>query len=124
MAETVIPIITATQGMIQIRTDAEINPKCLNEALLTLPAGTYLGLFREMHMNIYGYPMVTNWGGCCGTIEENKPDIKIDVDYSKVDEAREKIDELGEKLDSVNELISKITGGRISIYASFSEKDK
>lgn len=111
--------ITAEVGE-ECRVDVDI----LHDALTKLPAEMYLNLYRKMHMNIYGYFPIVNWGGCCGTVEEKKPEIKIDVDYSEVDEAREKIDELGEKLDSVNEIISKITGGRISIYASFAEDGK
>ncbi|MCI9201538.1 MAG: hypothetical protein HFI03_14375 [Lachnospiraceae bacterium] len=104
--------------------DCRVDLDIMHESLTKLPAEMYLNLYRKMHTNIYGYPPVVNWGGCCGTVEEKKSDIKIDVDYSEVDEARKKIDELGEKLDSVNELISKITGGRISIYASFAESGK
>lgn len=111
--------ITAEAGE-ECRIDVDI----LYNTLAKLPAEMYLNLYRKMHTNIYGYPLVVNWGGCCGTVEEKKSNIKIDVDYSEVDEARKKIDELGEKLDSVNELISKITGGRISIYASFAESGK
>ena len=104
--------------------DCRVDLDIMHESLTKLPAEMYLNLYRKMHTNIYGYPPVVNWGGCCGTVEEKKSDIKIDVDYSEVDEARKKIVELGEKLDSVNELISKITGGRISIYASFAESGK
>lgn len=122
--ETGIPIITAGAGEIRIRTDKEIDVKCLNEVLLTLPAKTYLGLFREMQKGVYGYPSFVNYGGCCGTVEEKKSDIKIDVDYSEVDEAREKIDELGEKLEEVNSFIQKLTGGKVSVYADFSAIQK
>ncbi len=101
--------------------DCRVDIDIMHESLTKLPAEMYLNLYRKMHMNIYGYPPVVNWGGCCGTIEEKKPDIKIDVDYSEVDEAREKIDELGEKLEEVNSLISKITGEKVSVYADFSE---
>lgn len=46
-----------------------INTETLNNALLTLPAKTYLGLFHKMHEGIYGYPPIANFGGCCGTVE-------------------------------------------------------
>ena len=121
MAETVIPIITATQGMIQIRTDSEINPKCLNEALLTLPAGTYLGLFREMHMNIYGYPMVTNWGGCCSSVEE-KPELKAKIDYSEVDEVMEKVEEANQVAEKLSDLIKELQHKHVPIYVDVVEK--
>lgn len=51
---------------------AEVEPKKLNESLLALPAKTYLGLFREMHSNVYGYPPIVNFGGCCGSLDDIK----------------------------------------------------
>lgn len=61
------PIITSGEGEIHIRTDKEVNAKFLNEALLTLPAKTYLELHREVHIKIYGYPPLSVYGGCCGS---------------------------------------------------------
>ena len=101
--------------------DCRVDLDIMHESLTKLPAEMYLNLYRKMHMNIYGYPPIANWGGCCGEIEEKKPDIKVDVDYSEVDEARKKIDELGEKLGEVNSLISKIASGKVSVFADFSE---
>lgn len=61
--ETAIPIITADSGEIRIKTDKEIDVKCLNEALLMLPAKTYLGLYHKMQEKVLGYS-----GFCgCGT---------------------------------------------------------
>ncbi len=96
--------------------DCRVNIDMLEENLAKLPTAAYIELYHKMQTRLYGYP---NFGGCCGTIGESKSDIKVEVDCSEVDAAREKIDELGEKLDSVNKIISKITGGKISIYASF-----
>lgn len=52
--------------------ECKVNADILHNALIKLPAEIYLELFRKMHMNIYGYPLVTNWGGCCGTVGKNK----------------------------------------------------
>lgn len=101
--------------------DCKVDIDMLEDGLSKLPTTAYIELYHKMQTRLYGYP---NFGGCCGTIGESKPDIKVEVDYSEVDEARKKVDELGEKLDSVNEIISKITGGKISIYASFAEENE
>lgn len=71
-----IPVITATDKEIVIKQipGVGIDTNALNEALLTLPAKTYLGLFREMHSNIYGYPPIVNFGGCCGSLEDDAED--------------------------------------------------
>lgn len=97
--------------------ECEIDIDRTEEFLAKLPTVAYIELYHKMQTRLYGYP---NFGGCCGTLEEKKPDIKIDVDYSEVDEARKKIDELGEKLKEVNSLISKLTDGKVSVYADFS----
>lgn len=101
--------------------DCRVNIDMLEENLAKLPTAAYIELYHKMQTRLYGYP---NFGGCCSTIGESKSDIKIEVDYSEVDEARKKIDELGEKLEEVNNLISKITDGKVSVYADFSEIQK
>ena len=64
----------------------------------------------------------------CSTynIDGNKTSENTKKDsYTKmVDEAREMVEELEERLNFTNELIQEITGGKISIYASFSEEVK
>ena len=64
-----IPVITATEKEIVIKQipGVDIDAKALNEALLTLPAETYLELYHEMHIKIYGYPPLSAYGGCCGS---------------------------------------------------------
>lgn len=71
-----IPVITVTDKEIVVKQipGVDIDAKALNEAFLTLPAKTYIGLFRKMHEKIYGYPSLVNYGGCCGSLgdtEEN-----------------------------------------------------
>jgi len=101
--------------------ECNVDIDVLHDTLLKLPAEMYLNLYQKMHMRIYGYPPIMNYGGCCGTIGEKQPDIKIEVDDSEVDKATEKVEELSEKLEDVNSILSKLTGGKISIYASFAE---
>lgn len=68
-----IPVITATDKEIVIKQipGVNIDAKALNEAFLTLPAKTYLELYHEMHVKIYGYPPLSVYGGCCGSLEDN-----------------------------------------------------
>ena len=101
--------------------DCKVDIDMLEDGLSKLPTVAYIELYHKMQARLYGYP---NFGGSCSTIGENKPDIKIEVDCSEVDEARKKIDELGGKLEEVNNLISKITGGKVSVFADFSEIQK
>ncbi len=65
-----IPVITATDKEIVIKQipGVDIDAKALNETLLTLPAKTYLALYHEMHVKVYGYPPLSVYGGCCGTL--------------------------------------------------------
>lgn len=71
-----IPVITATEKEIVIKQipGVDIDAKALNEALLTLQAKTYLALYHEMHVKIYGYPPLSVYGGCCGSLEDNTED--------------------------------------------------
>lgn len=71
-----IPIITAGDEEIVIKQipGVDIDTTALNEALLTLPAKTYLGLFREMYKGVYGYPPLVNYGGCCGSLGDTEED--------------------------------------------------
>lgn len=68
-----IPVITATEKEIVIKQipGVDIDAKVLNEVLLTLPAKTYLALYHEIHIKIYGYPPLSVYGGCCGSLEDN-----------------------------------------------------
>lgn len=52
---------------IAIPLTGKVNVKDVNRDLLRLPAKTYLGLFREMHKSIYGYPPM-NCCGCVGSL--------------------------------------------------------
>lgn len=98
--------------------DCKVDIDMLEDGLSKLPTAAYIELYRKMQARLYSYP---NFGGCCGTIGESKPDIEVEVDYSEVDAVREKIDELGEKLDEVNNLLSNITNGKVSVFVDFSE---
>lgn len=64
-----IPIIIEGGGEIRIKTDAEIDVKALNEALLTLPAKTYLGLYHKMQEKVVGY---SYFGACGAPISEEE----------------------------------------------------
>lgn len=67
--ETETPAITVNNDYIHINTDAEIDAKDLNEALLTLPAKTYLGLYHKMQEKVVGY---SYFGACGATISEEE----------------------------------------------------
>ena len=69
-----IPVITATDKEIVIKQipGVDIDTNALNEALLTLPAKTYLALYHEIHVKIYGYPPLSVYGGCCGTLGDTE----------------------------------------------------
>lgn len=57
---------------IEIGEECRVDAEILHKTLAKLPAEMYLELYRKMHMNIYGYPPLTNWGGCCGAVGEEK----------------------------------------------------
>lgn len=101
--------------------DCRVDLDIMHESLTKLPAEMYLNLYRKMHMNIYGYPQVANWGGCCGTIEEKKAEIKVETDYSEVQDAMEVAEKLHVKLNEVNRLISEIAGKKVSAIATIEE---
>lgn len=65
---------TTKTVIIECGEDCKVDVDILHEALLGLPAEMYLNLYRKMRMNIYGYPPVTNWGGCCGTLGDDTED--------------------------------------------------
>lgn len=71
-----VPVITATEKEIVIKQipGVSIDTNALNEALQTLPAKTYISLFRKMYVDMYGYPPLANFGGCCGSLEDNAED--------------------------------------------------
>lgn len=111
--------ITAEVGE-ECRVDVDI----LHDALTKLPAEMYLNLYRKMHMNIYGYPPIVNWGGCCGTIEENKPELKAKIDYSAVDETMDKIEEANQVAEKLSDLIRELQHKHVPIYVDVVEKGK
>lgn len=64
-----IKSLTAETGE-ECRVDVDV----LHDTLTKLPAELYLKLYHEMHVKIYGYPPLSVYGGCCGTLgdtEEN-----------------------------------------------------
>jgi hypothetical protein len=81
-----IPVITATDKEIVIKQipGVDIDTKALNEALLTLPAKTYLALYHEMHVKIYGYPPLSVYGGCCGALGDAEDNAKYYSEQPKV----------------------------------------
>lgn len=74
--DNAVPVITATDKEIVIKRilGVDIDAKAFNEALLTLPAKTYLALYREMHVKIYGYPPLSVYGGCCSSLKDSEDD--------------------------------------------------
>ena len=62
----------------------DIDTKALNEALLTLPAKTYLALYHEMHVKVYGYPPLSVYGGCCGALDDTEDNAKYYDEQPKV----------------------------------------
>lgn len=81
-----IPVITATDKEIVIKQipGVDIDTKALNEALLTLPAKTYLALYHEMHVKVYGYPPLSVYGGCCGELGDTEDNVKYYNEQPKV----------------------------------------
>ena len=67
--------MTTTKTIIGERgEDCKVDVDILHEGLLGLPAELYLKLYHKMHVKIYGYPPLSVYGGCCGTLgntEEN-----------------------------------------------------
>ena len=76
--ETGIPVITVTDELIEIKKipGVDINAEDLNRTLLTLPAKTYLDLFREMYKKVYGYPAYV--GNCCCTGTDSEQEEKTE----------------------------------------------
>lgn len=66
-----IPVITVTDKEIVVKQipGVDIDTKALNEALLTLPAKTYLGLYHKMQEKVVGY---SYFGACCAPISEEE----------------------------------------------------
>lgn len=54
--------------------ECEVDVDILHETLLKLPAEKYLELYKKIYTNIYGYPPLVNYGGCCGIIGEETKD--------------------------------------------------
>lgn len=81
-----IPVIMATDKEIVIKQipGVDIDIKALNEALLTLPAKTYLALYHEMHVKVYGYPPLSVYGGCCGALDDTEDNAKYYDEQPKV----------------------------------------
>ncbi len=104
--------------------DCRVDLDIMHESLTKLPAEMYLNLYRKMHMNIYGYPPIANWGGCCGTIEEKKPELKAEIDYSEVEEVMEKVEEANQVAEKLSDLIEELQHKHVPIYVDVVEKGK
>ena len=104
--------------------DCRVDLDIMHESLTKLPAEMYLNLYRKMHTNIYGYPPVLNWGGCCGTIEEKKPELKAEIDYSEVEEVMEKVEEANQVAEKLSDLIEELQHKHVPIYVDVVEKGK
>lgn len=103
--------------------ECKIDVDILHNTLTKLPAEMYLNLYRKMHMNIYGYPPVVNWGVCCGTVEE-KPELKAKIDYSEVEEVMEKVEEANQVAEKLSDLIKELQHKHVPIYVDVVEKGK
>ncbi len=64
--------------------DCRVDIDIMHESLTKLPAEMYLNLYRKMHMNIYGYSPIANWGGCCGTLGDTEDNAKYYDEQPKV----------------------------------------
>ncbi len=105
--------------------DCRVDLDIMHESLTKLPAEMYLNLYRKMHTNIYGCPPpVVNWGGCCGTIEEKKPELKAEIDYSEVEEVMEKVEEANQVAEKLSDLIEELQHKHVPIYVDVVEKGK
>lgn len=93
----------------------EVNVDSVESFLAKLPTAVYVELYHKMQTRLYGYP---NFGGCCSTVEEKKAEIKVETDFSEVQDALDVAEELHVKLNEVNRLISEIAGRRISATAT------
>lgn len=101
--------------------DCRVDIDIMHESLTKLPAEMYLNLYRKMHMNIYGYPPVVNWGGCCG-VEEEKPKLKAEIDYSALDETMDKVEEINAAAEKFKDLIEELQHKHVPIYVDVVEK--
>lgn len=101
--------------------DCRVDIDIMHESLTKLPAEMYLNLYRKMHMNIYGYPPVVNWGGCCVSAEE-KPELKAKIDYSEVEEVMEKVEEANQVAEKLSDLIKELQHKHVPIYVDVVEK--
>ena len=106
---------TVKNIMYKLGEDCEVDVESLESTLAKLPTAAYVELYHKMQIRLYGYP---NFGGCCGTIEEKKAEIKVETDFSEVQDALDVAEELHVKLNEVNRLISEIAGRRISATAT------
>lgn len=95
--------------------DCRVDIDMLEDGLSKLPTAAYIELYHKMQTRLYGYP---NFGGCCSTVEEKKAEIKVETDFSEVQDALDVAEELHVKLNEVNRLISEIAGRRISATAT------
>lgn len=109
-----IKTITAEKGE-----DCRVNIDMLEENLAKLPTAAYIELYHKMQTRLCGY---TNFGGCCGTIGENKPELKAKIDYSEVEEVMEKVEEANRVAEKLSDLIGELQHKHVPIYVDVVEK--
>ena len=97
----------------------EVNVNSVEEFLSRLPTSVYIELYHKMQTRLYGYP---NFGGCCGTIGESKPELKAKIDYSELDETMEKVEEINRAAERFKDLIEELQHKHVPIYVDVVEK--
>ena len=99
--------------------ECEIDIDHTEEFLAKLPTEAYIELYHKMQPRLYGYP---NFGGCCGTIGENKQELKAKIDYSELDETMEKVEEINRAAEKFKDLIEELQHKHVPIYIDVVEK--
>lgn len=99
--------------------DCKVDIDMLEDGLSKLPTTAYIELYHKMQTRLYGYP---NFGGCCGTIGESKPELKAKIDYSEVEEVMEKVEEANQVAEKLSDLISELQHKHVPIYVDVVEK--
>lgn len=101
--------------------DCKVDIDMLEDGLSKLPTAAYIELYHKMQTRLYGYP---NFGGCCGTIEEKKLELKAEIDYSALDETMEKVEEINRAAEKFKDLIEELQHKHVPIYVDVVEKGK
>lgn len=112
---------TVKNIMYKLGEDCEVDIESLESTLAKLPTAAYVELYHKMQIRLYGYP---NWGGCCVPVEEKKPELKAEIDYSALDKTMEKVEEINTAAEKFKDLTEELQHKHVPIYVDVVEKGK